>query len=87
MRLAAHDRQQVSEKPVRSIPTAKISGYQDLSYFQRSATVDTEEFRHISDLAMKFEFLRMTVCFHESSANIGNPVASNLRHQCLQKRS
>ncbi|GBL75843.1 hypothetical protein AVEN_146459-1 [Araneus ventricosus] len=82
----AYIRQQVSGTVVRSVTTATMAGYQDLSEFERGVIVGAREMGHsISEVAMKFGFSRTTISrvyreYRESGKT------SNLRHRCGRKK-
>ncbi|GFU57564.1 uncharacterized protein TNCV_3637251 [Trichonephila clavipes] len=63
-----------------------MTGYKDLSEFERGVIIGAREMGHsISEVAMKFEYLRKTIsrvyCEYRKSGK-----TSNLRRRCGRKR-
>ncbi|GBO22628.1 hypothetical protein AVEN_77608-1 [Araneus ventricosus] len=76
----------MSAKCIRSVPSAAMAGFQDISDFERGVIVGAREVGHsISEVAMKFGFLSTTI----SRVYREYPVSgktSNFRHQCGRKK-
>ncbi len=67
------------EKAIRSVLVSTMAGYQDFRDFEREVIVSAGEMGHIiSEVAMKFEFLRTTISRVNREYQVSGKV-SNLR--------
>ncbi|GBM65972.1 hypothetical protein AVEN_211442-1 [Araneus ventricosus] len=80
-------RQQVSHKAVGSVPAATMTGYQDLSNFERGLIVGAGEMRHrISRIAMNFGYSHTTISRVHHEYRVSDKTL-NLRYRSDQKKT
>ncbi|GBM10634.1 hypothetical protein AVEN_7911-1 [Araneus ventricosus] len=83
----AYIRQQMSDKCIRSIPSAAMADYQDLSDFERGVIIGARAMGHrISDVAIKFGFSRTIISQVYREYRISGKT-SNFRHRCGRKKT
>ncbi|GBN98219.1 hypothetical protein AVEN_160672-1 [Araneus ventricosus] len=76
----------MSDKCIRSVPAAAMTGYQDLSDFERGVIIGVREMGHsISEVAMKFGFSRTTISQVYREYRVSCKT-SNFRFRCGRKR-
>ncbi|GBL75227.1 hypothetical protein AVEN_194461-1 [Araneus ventricosus] len=76
----------MSDKCIRSVPAAAMTGYQGLSDFERLVIIGAREMGHsISEVAMKFGFSRTTISRVYLEYRVSGKT-SNFLHRCGRKK-